>query len=130
MLDRGRPERYLQRLIMVGLATGNPARKAPTSPSMDAPTGSARAPSFFSIEADGPTFPAAGRDVGCRLSFQGRVHAISIPTEPIGSIPRPPELQAAVRGFNEGRVSEGQLLSAQDAAVRDTIERFEATGPR
>jgi DNA processing protein len=36
---------------MVGLGTHNPARKAPTSLAM--------APSFFSVEADAPTFPAA-----------------------------------------------------------------------
>jgi 5-methyltetrahydropteroyltriglutamate--homocysteine methyltransferase len=53
---------------------------------------------------------------------------MSIPTEPIGSIPRSPELQAAARGFSEGQVSEAELRSLQDAAIRDTIERFEATG--
>ena len=53
---------------------------------------------------------------------------MSIPTEPIGSIPRSPELQAAVQGLSEGRVSEAEVRSLQDAAIRDTIERFEATG--
>jgi 5-methyltetrahydropteroyltriglutamate--homocysteine methyltransferase len=48
-----------------------------------------------------------------------------IPTEPIGSLPRPPELIEAVeRGDSE----DPRLDSLYDAAVRDTIERFEATG--
>src|SRR5687768_6135541 len=52
---------------------------------------------------------------------------MTIPTEPIGSIPRPPELIAAVaeRG---GRPDDPALESLFDAAVRDTIRRFEATG--
>ncbi len=53
---------------------------------------------------------------------------MSIPTEPIGSIPRPKELIEAVRAFGEGRLSEGELNGLYDRAVRDTIERFEATG--
>jgi 5-methyltetrahydropteroyltriglutamate--homocysteine methyltransferase len=47
-----------------------------------------------------------------------------IPTEPIGSIPRPPELiDAFARGAPPPEL--GQLI---EAAVRDTIARFEATG--
>lgn len=53
---------------------------------------------------------------------------MSIPTEPIGSIPRSPELQAAITGFTEGRIPEAEFAAVQDAAVRATIERFEATG--
>lgn len=51
-----------------------------------------------------------------------------IPTEPIGSVPRPPELIEAVRAAGEGRVSAAQLDRLYDDALRDTIERFEATG--
>jgi 5-methyltetrahydropteroyltriglutamate--homocysteine methyltransferase len=48
-----------------------------------------------------------------------------IPTEPIGSLPRPPGLIAAV----ENGESDSPLLDAlYDNAIRDTIERFEATG--
>jgi 5-methyltetrahydropteroyltriglutamate--homocysteine methyltransferase len=48
-----------------------------------------------------------------------------IPTEPIGSIPRPPELIEAVE--REG--SDNPALDPRyDAAIRETIERFEATG--
>ncbi len=50
---------------------------------------------------------------------------MTIPTEPIGSIPRPAELLAALEG---GCQSEAELDALYDAAVRDTIERFEATG--
>src|SRR6266436_6589911 len=53
---------------------------------------------------------------------------VAIPTEPIGSIPRPPALVEAARGFRSGRISEAELLSQCDSAVQDTIARFEATG--
>ena len=52
----------------------------------------------------------------------------TIPTEPIGSIPRPPELVAAVQAAAEGQVSDGDLDLLYDDAVRDTIARFEETG--
>ena len=55
---------------------------------------------------------------------------MSIPTEPIGSIPRPPELIHAVSDFAEGRISEKKLDSFYQSALRDTIDRFEATGSR
>src|SRR6478672_4853407 len=48
-----------------------------------------------------------------------------IPTEPIGSIPRPAELIEAV----EQNSSDDRTLDPlYEAAVRDTVERFEATG--
>lgn len=53
---------------------------------------------------------------------------MSIPTEPIGSIPRPRELIEAERAFSSGRIHEGEFESIRDDAVRDTIERFQATG--
>src|ERR1051325_8842478 len=52
---------------------------------------------------------------------------MSIPTEPVGSIPRPPELVAAMQQFAAGRLSRDQLARLQDESVRDTIKRFEAT---
>ena len=51
-----------------------------------------------------------------------------IPTEPIGSIPRPPQLIEAVREFQEGRLSQENLNAHFQDALRDTIRRFEATG--
>src|SRR3989442_4436994 len=50
-----------------------------------------------------------------------------IPTEPIGSIPRPPELVAGMQQFATGRLSRDQFAGLQDAAIQDTIRRFEAT---
>jgi 5-methyltetrahydropteroyltriglutamate--homocysteine methyltransferase len=50
---------------------------------------------------------------------------INIPTEPIGSIPRPLELIDAVE--NSG-ADDPALDPMYDAAIRDTIVRFEATG--
>src|ERR1700689_2548868 len=51
--------------------------------------------------------------------------AMIIPTEPIGSIPRPLRLIEAV-AKTDG--TDPALDSLYDAAIRDTIERFEATG--
>lgn len=51
-----------------------------------------------------------------------------IPTEPVGSLPRPSKLQAAYADYDEGKIERAELEAEQDAAVRDSIERAEATG--
>ncbi len=51
-----------------------------------------------------------------------------IPTEPIGSIPRPAELLAARQAFAEGRMTAAEFARAGEAALRDTIHRLEETG--
>jgi hypothetical protein len=48
-----------------------------------------------------------------------------IPTEPIGRIPRPPDLIAALSSGSGGDPGLDRLYAA---AVRDTVERFEVTG--
>lgn len=53
---------------------------------------------------------------------------MSIPTEPIGSIPRPQALLEGMQAFSAGRLSQQELDELYDAALRDTIQRFEATG--
>src|SRR5947208_14532184 len=52
-----------------------------------------------------------------------------IPTEPIGSIPRPPELVAGMQQLATGRLTRDQFARLQDTAIHDTIRRFEATAP-
>jgi methionine synthase II (cobalamin-independent) len=54
--------------------------------------------------------------------------ATGIPTEPVGSLPRPSTLQAAYAAYDEGKIDLAALEAEQDAAIRDSIERFEATG--
>jgi methionine synthase II (cobalamin-independent) len=51
-----------------------------------------------------------------------------IPTEPVGSLPRPSKLQAAYADYDEGRISKEDLETEQDAAAKDSIEKMEATG--
>jgi len=51
-----------------------------------------------------------------------------LPTEPIGSIPRPPELIEGMQAFTAGRISADALEALFDGAVRDTIRRFQQTG--
>lgn len=53
---------------------------------------------------------------------------MSIPTEPVGSIPRAPELQDAVQKFKAGELPQAELEAMLDEAIRNTIQRFEATG--
>ena len=51
-----------------------------------------------------------------------------IPTEPIGSIPRPPELMEGVQACEAGRISRAELDVLYDRALRDTVQRLEETG--
>ncbi|MDQ3112773.1 MAG: 5-methyltetrahydropteroyltriglutamate--homocysteine methyltransferase, partial [Actinomycetota bacterium] len=51
-----------------------------------------------------------------------------IPTENVGSLPRPTTLQQALAGYDAGTTSREELTREQDAACRDSIERMEATG--
>jgi len=53
---------------------------------------------------------------------------MNIPTEPIGSIPRPPELVHAIGEFAAGRIGRDALDRLYDGALRDTIAGLEATG--
>jgi 5-methyltetrahydropteroyltriglutamate--homocysteine methyltransferase len=53
---------------------------------------------------------------------------MTIPTEPIGSLPRPLELQKALAGYATGQVSASELDQLYDHAVQDTVERFSETG--
>jgi 5-methyltetrahydropteroyltriglutamate--homocysteine methyltransferase len=53
---------------------------------------------------------------------------MTLPTEPIGSIPRPIELMNGMKAFGDGRITAEALEALFDAAVRDTIRLFEETG--
>nr|WP_040505363.1 hypothetical protein [Leucobacter chromiiresistens] len=51
-----------------------------------------------------------------------------MPTEAVGSLPRPASLQRAVLDAEAGLVDAETLRGEQDRAVRDTLERFAETG--
>jgi methionine synthase II (cobalamin-independent) len=51
-----------------------------------------------------------------------------IPTELVGSLPRPMKLQEAYADYDEGKISFDQLQASQDEAAEDSIKRLEATG--
>jgi methionine synthase II (cobalamin-independent) len=61
------------------------------------------------------------------MSYDPRTET-GIPTEPVGSLPRPSKLQAAYAGYDAGSVSREELEAEQDEAARDSITRGEATG--
>jgi methionine synthase II (cobalamin-independent) len=51
-----------------------------------------------------------------------------IPTELVGSLPRPTKLQETYEAYDQGQISWEQLQAEQDAAAEDSIKRLEATG--
>lgn len=53
---------------------------------------------------------------------------VSLPTEPIGSIPRPAYLIEANKKFAAGQITQLELDEHRDRALRDTIEKFIETG--
>jgi len=53
---------------------------------------------------------------------------MSIPTEPVGSLPRPMKLQETIAAYDAGTATHDDLLAEQEAACKDSIERMEATG--
>jgi len=51
-----------------------------------------------------------------------------IPTEPVGSLPRPSKLQEAYASYDGGNISKEDLEALQDASAKDSIEKMEAAG--
>jgi 5-methyltetrahydropteroyltriglutamate--homocysteine methyltransferase len=51
-----------------------------------------------------------------------------LPTESVGSVPRPKELQEAMAAYSQGNLSEEKMNQHFDEAVKDTINRLEKTG--
>ena len=53
---------------------------------------------------------------------------MSIPTELVGSLPRPMKLQEAYADYDEGKIGWDDLKAEQDAAAEDSIRRLEEVG--
>ncbi|MET0415873.1 MAG: cobalamin-independent methionine synthase II family protein [Actinoplanes sp.] len=53
---------------------------------------------------------------------------MALPTEPIGSFPRPPALLAAIADHAAGRIGQADLDARYDDAVRDTVAILELVG--
>jgi methionine synthase II (cobalamin-independent) len=51
-----------------------------------------------------------------------------IPTEMVGSLPRPMKLQDAYEAYDQGSITWEQLQAQQDEAAEDSIKRLEQTG--
>ena len=51
-----------------------------------------------------------------------------IPTELVGSLPRPEKLQNAYQDLDDGKITWADLQALQDEAAEDSIKRLEATG--
>ena len=52
----------------------------------------------------------------------------AIPTELVGSLPRPMKLQEAYEAYDQGKIEWADLQAEQDAAAEDSIRRLEAVG--
>lgn len=63
-------------------------------------------------------------DNGSNRSLEG----IGIPSEPVGSLPRPRDLQSVMVAHANGYITSGELEARLDEVVEETIEKFEATG--
>jgi methionine synthase II (cobalamin-independent) len=53
---------------------------------------------------------------------------VSIPTELVGSLPRPMKLQEAYQAYDDGKIGWDDLRAEQDAAAEDSIRRLEEVG--
>ena len=53
---------------------------------------------------------------------------MSIPTELVGSLPRPMKLQEAYEAYDQGQIDFAQLQAEQDKAAEDSIRRLEEVG--
>ncbi|KII87566.1 hypothetical protein PLICRDRAFT_42070, partial [Plicaturopsis crispa FD-325 SS-3] len=51
-----------------------------------------------------------------------------IPTEIVGSLPRPAYLQQAIADYDAGKITEPEFRKVQDKAAQDSVQRFEAAG--
>lgn len=69
------------------------------------------------LESDGTAAP------GANAWAEG-----ALPTEQVGSLPRPARLQRTVLDAEIGLATQDDLETEQELAVRDTVERLEATG--
>jgi 5-methyltetrahydropteroyltriglutamate--homocysteine methyltransferase len=99
----------------------NTAGRAPEGGSRSAST-SRPAWAVYAIATGGQDPTAV---VATPVGRMPKLRPISIPTEPIGSIPRPLDLLERVTKSDS---EDPNLAPFYDAAIRDTIERFEATG--
>ena len=53
---------------------------------------------------------------------------MAIPTELVGSLPRPMKLQEAYEAYDQGQIAWAELQAEQDAAAEDSIRRLEEVG--
>ena len=53
---------------------------------------------------------------------------MAIPTELVGSLPRPMKLQDAYEAYDQGKIGWADLQAEQDAAAEDSIRRLEEVG--
>jgi methionine synthase II (cobalamin-independent) len=61
------------------------------------------------------------------MTFDPRAET-GLPTEPVGSLPRPANLQEAYAAYDASKIKKQELEALQDEAARDSIKRMEATG--
>src|SRR2546423_4325814 len=53
---------------------------------------------------------------------------MGIPTEVVGSLPRPTYLQEAYAAYDAGKISQAEFIKVQDRAVEESLANMSATG--
>ncbi len=113
------------------------ARCSRTSASRSSASSSAPTPTTCSSTAtdvmvayllEVPALDAGHRVRETSPSSRERGSSMSIPTELVGSLPRPMKLQEAYADYDEGKISWEDLKAEQDAAAEDSIRRLEEVG--
>jgi len=61
------------------------------------------------------------------MSYNPRA-VTGLPTEPVGSLPRPSRLQEAFAAYDRGEITKDQLQAEQETSAKDSVRRGEATG--
>ena len=68
------------------------------------------------------------RERQVRLTHSQGGERMAIPTELVGSLPRPMKLQEAYEAYDQGKIEWAELQAEQDAAAEDSIRRLEEVG--
>ena len=66
--------------------------------------------------------------MACHTDTNQSIDRVYIPTEPIGSLPRPDKLIDAQEQYQQGKIDIESLNKLSTLAIEDSIKQFEATG--
>jgi methionine synthase II (cobalamin-independent) len=62
------------------------------------------------------------------VSFALFISVMQIPTEIVGSLPRPIKLQEAIAKYDKKEITEAEFRKIQDEAAKESVEQLVKTG--